>query len=232
VWRVLQSANLGVRSGRVQLYSPDPEYATKVARLEACLAEAARTPQTIALLFMDEMGFYRWPEAAPTWAPQLPAPTPGAERAGTNNRQHRLIGVLNAVSGRVDYLDHYIVGRAKVCAMYERVAEVCADYQHIYVAQDNWSIHRHEEVQTALKQWPRIEVLWLPTYAPWLNPIEKLWRWLRCDILNMHRLADDFPTLQQRVRDFLNQFAEGSRALLRYVGLLGEGRLARALRLS
>jgi len=228
----LQSCDLGLRSARVQLYSPDAEYACKVARLEACLTEAARSPQTIAVLFMDERGFYRWPDAALTWTPQLPAPAPHAERAGTNNRQHRLIGVLNAVSGRVDYLDHYIVGRAKVCAMYERVAEVYADYRHVYVAQDNWSIHRHEDVQTALKQWPHIEPLWLPTYAPWLNPIEKLWRWLRCDILKLHRLADDFPTLQQRVRDFLKPFAQGSRALLRYVGLLGEGRLARALRLT
>jgi len=32
------------------------------------------------------------------------------------------------------------------------------------------------------------------------------------------------------VNAFLTQFASGSHALLRYVGLLGEGKLARALR--
>ena len=36
----------------------------------------------------------------------------------------------------------------------------------------------------ALFQWPRIEPVWLPTYAPWLNPIEKLWRWLRQEVRN------------------------------------------------
>ena len=68
--------------------------------------------------------------------------------------------------------------------------------------------------------------MWLPTYAPWLNPIEKLWRWLRQDQLYVHRLAQDWSVLRQRVNAFFDQFAAGSHALLRYVGLLGEGKLA------
>ncbi|MBV8356880.1 MAG: transposase [Deltaproteobacteria bacterium] len=68
--------------------------------------------------------------------------------------------------------------------------------------------------------------MWLPTYAPWLNPIEKLWRWLRQDVLKMHRWVEDWPQVKQRVRDFLAQFAQGSQELLYYVGLAGEGKLA------
>ena len=63
--------------------------------------------------------------------------------------------------------------------------------------------------------------MWLPTYAPWLNPIEKLWRWLRQDVLKMHRLASRWSELKERVRTFLNQFAQGSTRLLEYT--LGEG---------
>jgi hypothetical protein len=43
----------------------------------------------------------------------------------------------------------------------------------IYVVQDNWSIRHHAEVEAALSDLPQIEPVWLPTYAPWLNPIEK-----------------------------------------------------------
>jgi transposase len=71
----------------------------------------------------------------------------------------------------------------------------------------------------------------LPTYAPWLNPIEKLWRWLRQDVLKRHRLAGDWPSLRGRVNQFLGQFATGSQDLLRYVGLLGKGKLAQALQI-
>jgi hypothetical protein len=41
-------------------------------------------------------------------------------------------------------------------------------------------------VAEALCGLPRLQSVWLPTYAPWLNPIEKLWRWLRQDVLKMH----------------------------------------------
>lgn len=36
----------------------------------------------------------------------------------------------------------------------------------------------------------------------------------------MHRLANDLETLREQVVEFLDQFANGSEALLRYVGLL------------
>jgi transposase len=98
--------------------------------------------------------------------------------------------------------------------------------------QDNWSIHRHEDVQIALHSMGRIVPVWLPTYAPWLNPIEKLWRWLRQDVLKLHRLADDWPALRQQVRCFLDQFSAGSHTLLHYIGLHGDGKLAQALRPS
>ena len=87
-----------------------------------------------------------------------------------------------------------------------------------------------DDVLTALSRWPRIEPVWLPNYSPWLNPIEKLWRWLRQDVLKQHRLAGDWPILRGRVNQFLGQFAAGSQDLLRYVGLLGKGKLAQALK--
>ena len=95
--------------------------------------------------------------------------------------------------------------------------------------QDNWSIHTHPDVLEALQAWPQVEPVWLPTYAPWLNPIEKLWRWLRQDVLRMHRLAEDWRAVRGRVRQFLEQFAHGSQRLLGYVGLLGSGRIAQMI---
>jgi hypothetical protein len=62
--------------------------------------------------------------------------------------------------------------------------------------------------------------------------MEKLWRWLREDVLKVHCLAGQWETLRARVNAFLDQFAHGSHALLRYVGLLGDGKLAQALRAS
>jgi transposase len=229
VWRVLQRYRLRLRAARLQLSSPDPDDLSKVARLERCLREAARDPEAVALVFVDEMGYYRWPDAAPDWMLAAPIAPTLARRAGPTNRQQRLIGALNALTGRVDYRDNYLVGREQVIAFYRQLDQVDAGAKRLYVVQDNWSIQHHDEVQAALSDLPRLEIVWLPTYAPWLNPIEKVWRWLRQDVLKLHRLADDWHALRQRVNAFLDQFALGSHQLLRYTGLIGDGHLAYVL---
>jgi transposase len=231
VWRLLHHLQRRRRPLRDHLYSPDPDYATKVAHLEHCLREAAREPEEVVLLFLDEMGYYRWPEGVRDWMLAAPGTTARAlHKAGPTNRQQRVIGALNALTGRVDYLDNYLVGRQQVCAFYRRLDQVYAAARRIYIVQDNWSIHHHADVTATLRQVPRLEPVWLPTYAPWLNPIEKLWHWLRRDVLRAHRLADDWPHLRQHVNAFLTQFAKGSPTLLRYVGLVGDGHLAYVLR--
>ncbi len=67
-----------------------------------------------------------------------------------------------------------------------------------------------------------IRLVPLPTYASWLNPIEKLWRWLRQDVVHLHPWANDLPALYHAADAFLARFAHDDRAgrdLLRYVGL-------------
>jgi transposase len=228
VWRVLQSCGLRLHNSCARLFSPDPDYASKVRRLHRCLRDAARHPDTVVALFLDEFGYQRWPEVAPTWGGEAAV----AQRAG-NNQQWRTIGALNALTGQVHYLDGYIVGRQQVSQFYSRLNRAYPKKVGlIYVIQDNWNIHTHPDVLSALEAYSRITPVWLPTYAPWLNPIEKLWRWLRQDILKMHRWVEDWPQVKQRVREFLEQFAHGSSALLRYVGLKGKGKLATVLNTS
>jgi len=230
VWRLLRRHNLRIRAARVRQHSPDPEYVAKVEHLLECLRDAAAHPTEVVVVFLDEMGYYRWPKEGRTWSTAAPNPAPLADREGPNNKQWRVIGALNALTGRVDYLDAYIIGREKVIVFYRQLAAAYADARRIYVVQDNWSIHTHPEVQAALSKLPQIEPVWLPTYAPWLNPIEKLWRLKREQVLTLHRLAGDWQALRERVNAFLSQFAEAADELLHYVGLQGKGKLAQALR--
>jgi DDE superfamily endonuclease len=227
VWRVLQACGLGLHAARARLFSPDPDYRGKVRRLHRGLRDAARRPDTVVALFLDEFSYRRWPEVAPTWGLE----TAVAQRAGTN-QQWRTIGALNALTGQVTYLDGYIVGRRQVMQFYAQLDHTYPAADLLYVIQDNWNIHTHPDVLAALARYPRIKPVWLPTYAPWLNPIEKLWRWVRQDILKMHRWVEDWPQVKQLVRAFLDQFAQGSPDLLRYVGLVGKGKLATVINTS
>jgi transposase len=44
----------------------------------------------------------------------------------------------------------------------------------IYVVVDNYCIHKAKAVTQWLASHPRFEVLWLPTYCPRANPIERV----------------------------------------------------------
>src|SRR5258708_5715208 len=174
----------------------------KFAHLERCLRAAAREPGAVALVFVDEMAYYRWPEAAPDWMLGAPAAPALARCAGPTNRHQRLIGALNALTGQVDYLDNYLVGRQQVIAFYQQLDRTYAGVERVYLVQDNWSIHHHDDVQAVLAGLPRLEPVWVATYAPRLNPIEKLCRWVRQDVLKLHRLAHDLRPLRERVNAF------------------------------
>ncbi|MCL4394540.1 MAG: IS630 family transposase [Chloroflexi bacterium] len=230
VWRVLQTLEIEWKQGYVRLWSPDPAYAHKVRRIKKVLKYAASDPRHVVALFLDEMGYYRWPSASPDWIADTDG-FPRAEHGGQdNNQQWRVIGALNACTGQVTYLQGYIIGRQQVSAFYRQLAEQYRRFEKVYLIEDNWNIHTHPEVQATLNQLPHLEVVWLPTYASWLNPIEKLWRWTRQTVLHRHRLSDRWNELKQRVASFFDQFKDGSQELLRYVGLLGDGQFAKALR--
>src|SRR5947209_12677742 len=132
IWRLLHRHDLKLRSARVQHYSPDPDYAGKVADLEMCLWEARRYPGAVEAVFLDEFSYRRWPDPAVDWA----AATPVADRQQSPEQQWRTIGALNARTGQVNYLDAYIVGRAKVIQFYGRLVEAYPRASTLYVIQD------------------------------------------------------------------------------------------------
>jgi DDE superfamily endonuclease len=160
-------------------------------------------------------------------APAAPAL---ARCAGPTHRQQRRIGARNALTGPVDYRDHSLVGRQQVIACAQQRDRTYAGVERVYRVQDHWSMHHPDDVPAGVAALPRREPVWLPTDAPWLPPREQLWRWLRQDVLKLHRLADDWRTLRECVNAFLEQCALGSPAVLRSTGLIGDGHLAYVLR--
>jgi hypothetical protein len=178
---------------------------------------------------LDEMGSMRWPQGAPTFALASPALAPTTRPSGAEI-PHRVAGMLDAFSGRVTAVDNRIVGTDRLLQLYRRLPKRYPQATRIYVVQDNWPVHAHAAITSFLETVPHIEQVWLPLAAHWLNPIEKLWRKLRQEVLRLHQLADKPMDLRLTVRTYLRQFDHGSEDLLRYVGLLGDGPLARARR--
>jgi transposase len=241
--QVLTRLGISYKRGRDYVHSPDPYYWDKLSLIELCRLRAYYDPHRYAFLYLDELSCYRQPTLARAYeavGPQQPL----AQRSYQSETRFRLVGALNALTGQTLYRQRSKISPACLSGFY---ADLRAAYPHqetIYVVGDNWPIHFHPDVLARLQpqQFPRppklpptwptqpsqraiqdnlpIQLLCLPTYASWLNPIEKLWRWLKQEVLHLHRLSDDWTALKQRVRNFLDRFKDGSDELLTYVGLL------------
>ncbi len=215
--RLLDRLHFSLKQALGFIRSPDPDYQSKWDRICQKLAEARTDPTRVGLLYLDELTYYRWPTLAPAYYPQG-HDQPRALRVRGANTQTRIVATLNAQNGQVTYLQRSKVGRSALVEFYALIRSTYPDLDPLYVVQDNWPNHKLPEVLTAMQD-QRITPLWLPTYASWLNPIEKLWRWLKQQVIHLHPWAEDLAPLREKVRQFLDQFQTGSPELLRYVGL-------------
>lgn len=200
--------------------SPDPDYSAKWRAILQAFSEAAYRPGKVVILFMDELTYYRRPEKAPAYHWRGKS-QPHALDAPRYNTQTRLVAALDGMTGRVIYLQQAKIGKEALPRFYAQLRSAYPQAEKIYLVQDNWPVHKLPEVRSALEQF-RLQPLFFPTYASWLNPIEKLWRWLKQEVLHLHRWADQLDELRSRVADFLDQFSTPSDALLRYVGLMSD----------
>jgi len=246
IGRVLDDLDLVLSRARAHVHSPDPDYAAKRAHIALCVAAARASAGQVRTLFLDEVTIHRQPTLAMAYAPRGPA-QPLAERSVQSDTLTRVVATLDVGDGRVCQARRSHITVAALVAFYQTLVAAYPDAARLYVVQDNWPVHAHPDLLVALEpqtspftfprptNWPEapspaathrwgrrhlpIQLVPLPTYASWLNPIEKLWRWLRQDVSHLHRWANDLETLRAAIDQFLRRFAHGSADLLRYTGL-------------
>jgi hypothetical protein len=211
--RLLRRLGLVYRRGQEHLHSPDPLYRAKLAAARAARAPGGR----VVLVYLDEFTYYRRPTVGRAYAP-AGGPGPPAEQGHGRNRKRRVIGALDAVTGRLVYRQADKAGVAELGRFYRQLRAAYPAAERIYVAQDNWPVHFLPAVTGPLAGGP-IELLRLPTYAPWTNPIEKVWRKLKGEALHQHPFADDWAGVRGAVDAWLAGAAADPPALRRYTGL-------------
>lgn len=243
LWQLLKRLGISYKRGRDYVHSPDSDYEAKLSLIELARLRAYFAPERYVLLYLDELTYHRQPTLARGYE-ACGATQPLAQRAYQSNTTHRILGTLNALTGQVSYRQRSHTDRTCLAGFWGDLCQTYPNAEQIYVVVDNWPVHFHPDVLAPLQpqhfpfppklpaNWPTkpsrpatvavlpIQLLCLPTYASWLNPIEKLWRWLKQDVLHLHRLSHDWQKLKAQVAAFLDDFADGSTQLLRYVGLL------------
>jgi len=243
---LLRRLDIAYKRGRDYVHSPDPDYLAKLALARERIAEARASGGRVVTLYQDELTYNRQPTLARAYEARG-RPQPLARRSYRTDTATRTLGTLDVSDGRVLFWQGAHIELATLVRFYQALQRAYPDAERLYLIQDNWPQHFHPDVLVALEpqenpwpwyrpsNWPTepsptaqrrfgslrlpIQLVPLPTYASWTNPIEKLWRKLKAEVLHLHRLADRLDELREQVAHFLEQFAQGSLSLLHYVGL-------------
>ena len=182
------------------------------------LGEARAHPGEVIVLFTDEVSFYRQPSQAWLWS-WMGRRQPKLTYSHRSNTRMRVVGLLEAATGQVQSWDFPRVTAPLLGQCWRQGTERYPQARKIYLVLDNWPVHFHPRALQPLARDPRIELLPLPTYAPWLNPIEKVWRLVKQRVSHAHPWPDDFRRFRQEVMTELQRYVHGSEEVRRYVGL-------------
>lgn len=209
VSQILKRLKISLKQAFGYVDSPDPDYHPKRRRMVQAFSAAAYHPDQNIILFQDELTYYSQPDKTFKYG-AMGSQSPRLLHAPTDKVMTRIGAVLNGLTGQVIYLQADKFGKVAMAKLYRQIRQL---YPHrtIYVIQDNCNFHSSDNVLTTAAKLD-IHPVYLPTYASWLNPIEKLWRWLKADVLHGHQFAHDPRRLRQVVAQFLDQFAHGSPA--------------------
>lgn len=164
--------------------------------------------------YADEFNISWLPTLRAMWSPkgqQVMIPTPGQPK------RHYGLGAVNYHSG-----ENVVVIRKR--KRRKEVAELlqCLVDKHptgtIYVAWDNADTHEDEEVEAVVRAAAgRLVLLYLPTYSPWLNPIEMLWRHFRREVTHCE-LYTTVKELLAASRDFFDRYNQVPERVLSIIG--------------
>jgi DDE superfamily endonuclease len=147
----------------------DPQRVEKLARIRSAFEELRAG---MALFFADELDISLLPQVGSQWMPkgaQVEGLTPG-----TNEKRY-LAGALDLTTGTL----HYCIWYRKVTGLFLDLlrtldrAYPAAAVSHLTVVADNAKIHHAAEVEQWLAAHPRFALLYLPTYCPRANPLER-----------------------------------------------------------
>jgi putative transposase len=188
VRRWLHQEGLAWRRPRPVLGPADPDRAAKVQALRRLLADLP--PDEVAV-FQDEVDVNTNPDIGCMWmrrGEQAAVVTPGT------NVKRLLAGSLNWRTGRL-VVTEGAPGQGRDGALFVRhlddLRRAYRRYRKVHVICDNAKAHACRRVAAYLGAWGhRVELHYLPRYAPECNPIERVWWHLHEEITRNHRCKD------------------------------------------
>src|SRR3984893_7421777 len=163
-------------------------------KLPPRLRQAERGQRTV--LFVDAAHFVYGPFLGFLWClVRLFVPGP------SGRKRYNVLAALNAVTHEVIRVsNHSYINAESVCALLRQIAAAGLP-RPLTLVLDN-ARYQHCALVQALARSLRIELLFLPSYSPNLNLIERLWKFVKKECLASRPLPD-YASFNQAIDDCL-----------------------------
>jgi transposase len=157
------------KRAKLRAKDDDPQRVEKLARIRDAFEQLRAG---MALFFADELDISLLAKVGSQWMPQgkqVEVLTPG-----TNEKRH-LAGALNLTTGTMTHCVWYRKPTGLFLDLLQTLDRTYSarTYWHLQVVVDNATIHQAAAVRKWLAAHPRFALLYLPTYCPPANPIER-----------------------------------------------------------
>ena len=164
--------------------------------------------------YADEFNVSWLPTLRKMWSlkgQQVMIPTPGRPKV------HYGLGAVNYHTGETVVIIRRRKRRREIAELLQTLVD-----KHprgtIYVTWDNASTHQDDEVEAVIRAAAgRLVLLYLPTYSPWLNPIEMLWRHFRREVTHCE-LFETVKVLLEASYDFFHRYNRTPDKVLSIIG--------------
>jgi transposase len=166
--------------------------------------------------YADEFNVSWLPTLRAMWSPvgqqiMIPTPRQPYKRYG--------LGAVNYHSGETVVIFRQRKRRQEVAQLLQAILDK-HPHETVYVAWDNSSTHENHEIEAVLRAAAgRLILLYLPTYSPWLNPIEMLWRHFRREVTH-GELFENVKALLYAAQDFFDRYNKMPQQILSIIGAL------------
>lgn len=139
-------------------------------------------------------------------------------------KKHYGIGGANYHTGETVVIFRRHKRRAQIAEFLQMLVDKHPK-ETVYVAWDNVNTHQDDEVEAVVRSAAgRLVLMYLPTYSPWLNPVEMLWRHFRREVTHCE-IFETVKALLAAAQDFFDRYNQEPEKVLSILGAIPQNKI-------
>ena len=121
--------------------------------------------------------------------------------SNTGRKRLNLSGAVDLISGRLHYQEDSMLNAQATISFFKKIEEAYPTKSKIYLFLDNAKYYKNRAVKEYAEN-SKIEPRFLPPYSPNLNPIERVWKWMK-EKVTYNTYYEEFDDFKQAIFGFL-----------------------------